>query len=149
MSATDLGATRPDDSLSEKLRSRFRAGRMVLFGQAMLILAYAASLPYQVSMLLSRPNSLFRASSDLGREFMSASLSLGAVVIGCLYVALAILTLTAAWKMRERSRWGWHLAMTAGISGFTLACMPFGLYAVWVLSNPAVRDAMGKQHVSH
>ena len=124
-------------------------GRMMLFAQAFLILALAASLPFQLSLLLNHPNSRWRASSDLPREFMSAWLSLGAVVIGCLYLAVAILTLTAAWKMRERSRWGWHLAMTAGISGFTVVCMPFGLYAVWVLSNPAVRDAMGKRHVVH
>jgi hypothetical protein len=76
---------------------------------------------------------------------MSAWLWFGAVVIGCLYLTIAVVTLTATWRMRERSRWGWHLAMAAGLSGFTLACMPFGLYAVWVLANPAVRGAMTKQ----
>lgn len=114
---------------------------MLLVGQAVLLLAHAAYLPFAVPTMLEHPDSRFRVS-DVTREFMSAWLWFGAVLIGGMYLTAAIMTLTAAWKMGKRSKWGWQLTIAAGLGGFTVACMPFGLFAVWVLSDPAVRRAM-------
>ena len=132
----------PVDSLPEQLRRRYRVSRWLLFGQGALLLVLVATLPFQVPLMSS--NSIFRAASGPTREFMSAWRLMVAGMIGCGYLAVAVLTLIAAWKMRERSAWGWGLAMAAGIVGFSVGCMPFGLYSVWVIQNPVVRRAMEK-----
>lgn len=134
----------PLDSLPEQLRRRYRVSRWLLFGQGVLILAHAAWLPFQARSNFN--NSIWQAASGPPREFMSVWMWIVAGAIGCGYVAVAVLTLIAAWKMRERSAWGWGLVMAAGIAGFTVGCMPFGLYSVWVVGNPVVRRAMGKYY---
>ena len=143
MPSNTARADRPDQSLSPRLARHFRTARVVLVAQSLLLFVAAALQPWIVHSMLAHPHpDMASIQSAFGPRSTSRYLYAAAVVIAAVYVGLAVASIVPVMAMHKRTAWTWLTAVLASVAAFALACMPFGIYVVWVLLQPGVRSAM-------
>jgi len=131
---------RPEDLLPPAVARHYRAARLVLGAQALLLLGSTALQPWAVQWMLAGPYAdVYRIDSTFGPG-PETYLYAGAVLIAVLYAGLAIASIVPVTAMHKRRRWTWIGAMLASMAALMLACMPLGIYVIWVLLKPSVPE---------